>query len=238
MVITNIGTGTARNAVFTDVVDVNTTVVAGSVKTDRGQVTAGQQGGARVQIAIGDIAPGGAVSITYRTTINRNVPAGTRSIRNQGLVSAVGVAGVATDDPSTGPGGDPTLISVVGTTRLRIAKFGPARVSKGARTLYSIRVTNRGGSTAAGLVVTDRLPAGMVVVGRPRNTTVRGRTVTWRIPSLAPGRSVVLTLPVRVVGRIGTRVTNTATVRASNAAPVSARARTLIIAFVPPRPTG
>ena len=83
--------------------------------------------------------------------------------------------------------------------------------------LYSIRVIDRGPNAAAGLIVTDRLPAGMVLAGRPRNATVKGRTITWRIPNLPAGRSVILTLPVCVTGRRGVRLTDTATARASNA---------------------
>jgi uncharacterized repeat protein (TIGR01451 family) len=234
----NVGTATAGNVAYTDTVDANTTVTSGTVATSRGQVTIGQQGGQEILVAVGDVPPGADVTITYRARVTAKIPASVKQIRNHGRFNAIGIAGTATDDPRTGAGGDSTDIAVAGTTLLRIRKFAPPRAATRRRTLYTIRVTNRGLNAAAGVIVTDQLPRGSAVVGRPRGATVRGRTVTWRIPNLAVGRSMTLTLPIRVTARVGSRLVNTVTAVASNASPVRSKVFTRVIRFVAPAATG
>ena len=145
---------------------------------------------------------------------------------------------MSTDDPATGAPGDATDLPIAGATRLAIRKFGPARAFRGAQTAYTIRLTNRGPNTAAGVIITDVLPIGIVVTRRPRNATVTGRTVTWRIPSLAVGRFTILSLAVRITGPVGASFTNTVTARATNAPRVRATRRTVVTRFVVPPLTG
>ena len=234
----NAGDGTARSLVYTDTVDANTRVVPGSVTTTSGQVTSGQQGGTSIRITVGDVAPGATVTINYRVTINNNIPSSVQRVRNQGLFAAINLLGVSTDDPATGAPGDATDLPIAGATRLAIRKFGPARAFRGAQTAYTIMVTNRGPNTAAGVIITDVLPIGIVVTRRPRNATVTGRTVTWRIPSLAVGRFTILSLAVRITGPVGASFTNTVTARATNAPRVRATRRTVVTRFVVPPLTG
>jgi uncharacterized repeat protein (TIGR01451 family) len=234
----NVGTATAGNVAYTDTVDANTTITPGTVTTSRGQITVGQAGGQHLLVALGDVAPGANVTITYRVRVTAKVPASAKQIRNHGRFNAIGIAGTTTDDPTTGAGGDSTDIAVAGTTLLRIRKFAPPRAATRRRTLYTIRITNRGLNAAAGVIVTDQVPRGSAVVGRPRGATVRGRTVTWRIPNLAVGRSITVTLPIRVTGRLGSRLVNSATAVASNASPVRSKTFTRIVRFVAPAATG
>ncbi len=240
VVFRNTGTGIARAIAYSDSVDVNTTIVPGSIATSSGAVTLGQSGGRALAVNVGDVPAAAAVTITYRVTVNKNLGANVKTLRNQGRFVGANVAGVSTDDPRTGPNGDPTAVDVVGATRLQIRKFGPVRAVRGSQTNYVIRVTNIGANPAAGLVVTDVLPPGLVPVGRPRLATVRGQRVTWRIPNLAVRRAIILTVRVRVTGPVGRRITNTASVRATNA-PLAVRgvARTVIIrSAATPSPTG
>ncbi len=240
VVFRNTGTGIARAIAYSDSVDVNTTIVPNSITTTSGTVTLGQTGGRALAVNVGDVPAAGTVTIVYRVTVNKNLGANVKTLRNQGRFVGANVAGVSTDDPRTGPNGDPTAVDVVGATRLQIRKFGPVRAVRGTQTNYVVRITNIGSNPAAGLVVTDVLPAGLTPVGRPRLATVRGQRVTWRIPNLAVRRTIILTVRVRVTGPVGRRVTNTASVRATNA-PVAVRgvARTVIVrSAVTPNPTG
>ncbi len=108
-----------------------------------------------------------------------------------------------TPDPisTNNDGSDPA--SRVTTTVSELAdvatsKTGPARVNAGSVVDYTISVTNLGPSAAAGVVVTDPVPAGATFVSASGGGAVNGGAVMWPlIPSLAAGQTVTYTLQVR-----------------------------------------
>src|SRR5262249_21367937 len=108
--IQNNGNGAATGMTFNDVPDVNTKLVAGSVKTSQGTVTAGNTAGnTSVAVTIGTIPGGGAsVTISFLVTINNPIQAGVTRISNQGVASSDNIPAVPTDDPATPEPGDPT----------------------------------------------------------------------------------------------------------------------------------
>ena len=62
----------ATGVVFTDTPDTATTLVDGSVTTTQGTITTGNGGGpdTSVAVAVGTIAPGGSVTITFPVTVS------------------------------------------------------------------------------------------------------------------------------------------------------------------------
>ncbi|MBC7255060.1 MAG: DUF11 domain-containing protein, partial [Chloroflexi bacterium] len=112
--ITNVGTATAYGVVFQDLLDPNTTLVAGSVYTSQGNVAVGN--GPRdeyVIIEVGNLAPyGGAVEIRYHVCINSPLPPGVTIISNQGFINGSNVDSTVTDDPTTPEPDDPTDVVV------------------------------------------------------------------------------------------------------------------------------
>nr|MBI1232072.1 DUF11 domain-containing protein [Cytophagales bacterium] len=77
---------------------------------------------------------------------------------------------------------------------------------------YQIVVSNGGTTEATQVLVTDNLPSGVVFVsfsstGFQGSPTVNGNTITWTIPTLAPGSSQTFTIRVRAQ-QVGT-ITNT-----------------------------
>ncbi|MBC7084648.1 MAG: DUF11 domain-containing protein, partial [Firmicutes bacterium] len=112
--ITNVGTATAYGVVFQDLLDPNTTLVAGSVYASQGHVAVGN--GPRdeyVIVEVGNLAPyGGAVEIRYRVYINSPLPPGVTIISNQGFISGSNVDSTVTDDPTTPEPDDPTDVVV------------------------------------------------------------------------------------------------------------------------------
>ena len=92
---------------------------------------------------------------------------------------------------------------------------------------YTLTVTNYGPSSAGGIVVTDTLPAGTVLLGVPNvsagttvNTNAAG-LVTWNVGSLVKDATATLSLQVQVNSQAGvaTTVTNSATVTTATADP-------------------
>lgn len=104
--------------------------------------------------------------------------------------------------------------------RLRVRKSGPRRVRAGARTSYVIRVTNRGRSVVRGVTVTDLLPDGMSLAGRPRGARLQTGRVVWRLSALRPGRTRALRVRVRLDAGIAGRRCNRVVVRMPGASTV------------------
>jgi uncharacterized repeat protein (TIGR01451 family) len=118
--------------------------------------------------------------------------------------------------------------TVVSAADLAIAKLASStRVRTRDSVTYSIRVTNRGPSTARSVVVNDALPAGVVflrvVANRGRcSTPVVGRngTLSCRLdPFSTTGGMWSIAVTVKVTARAGSVLTNTARVTSSTADP-------------------
>lgn len=118
---------------------------------------------------------------------------------------------------------------------LRISKVGPRRRVAGSRMGYRIRITNRSKTTARNVVIRDILPKGMVLTRRPKGARLSGRTITWRIKGLAPGKSVSRRVNVRILNRVSGKRCNKATVKASNA-PLRRTRRCTTVLALPKRP--
>ncbi|MCE7987353.1 MAG: DUF11 domain-containing protein [Caldilinea sp. CFX5] len=109
IVVRNTGNGSATDVVLTDVPDANTTLVVGSVRSDRGSVVSGNAGNDwLVVIDLGNLASGEEATLTFEVIITEG--AGATLLRNQATLSQ-GISGAmmaGSDDPDTPFFGDPT----------------------------------------------------------------------------------------------------------------------------------
>ena len=172
LTVTNNGNAEATNVTFSDDVDVNTALVAGSVMTTQGTVTGGNDGNAPVTIDIGSIpGNGGAVSISYRVVINNPLPAGVTTIVNQGFASSDDQTDVPTDDPGVPGDDDPTVVPVTAEPLLQASKAdflaedldGNGVVSPGDILEYVITISNVGNTAATDVTFSDT-PDGLTTV--------------------------------------------------------------------------
>jgi uncharacterized repeat protein (TIGR01451 family)/fimbrial isopeptide formation D2 family protein len=122
--VTNTGDAADSAVVFTDTLDPNTTLVAGSVETSQGSVTLGNAAGdTAVAVDLGTLpGAGGQAVVTFRARINPSLPAGTDHLRNQGAVDGQATH-ILTDDPQTVDPDDATLTPVMGPTAVTLLEF-------------------------------------------------------------------------------------------------------------------
>lgn len=114
IVVRNQGNGPATDVILTDVLDANTTLVAGSAQTSKGAIAVGNAANDGLLLAtLGDIAAGEQVTVTFAVIITEG--AGATLLRNQATLSQ-GITGASiagSDDPDTPFFGDPTDTLVV-----------------------------------------------------------------------------------------------------------------------------
>ncbi len=149
----NSGAGPALNATLMDVLNVNVTLVGGSI-TGGGAYNAGTR---TVTWNLGRVGPGAAGSLSFQVTVNAAVAAGT-GIPNQGHYTYV--------DSTNGSSKDTTSNSVSATVALLTglsASISPAAQTQdaGLRVLYRLSVTNTG-NAADSVRLTYTSSAGLV----------------------------------------------------------------------------
>ncbi|HET9495681.1 MAG TPA: hypothetical protein VFR15_15730 [Chloroflexia bacterium] len=95
-------------------------------------------------------------------------------------------------------------------------------VQQGQGMVYRVEVINQGRAEAQGVVVTDELPAGVVVDPAATRSThgtvfIEGSRVTVQVGTLPPEGRAVVDIPVSVAGQAGMSIVNQATVEFSGA---------------------
>lgn len=109
---------------------------------------------------------------------------------------------------------------VVGKPSVALTKTGPATATLGADIAYTITVSNPGSAIARGVVVTDKIPEGLVHASGQS-------TLTFNVGDLAPGQTRAL--PVVLKGTKRGRHCNTASAASANAGTANAEACTTIL---------
>lgn len=175
VLVQNAGNVGLTNLTFEDTPDVNTTLVVGSVVTTLGTVLSGNTAGdSAVTVAVGDLAGGGEVTLTFDVTINSPLPAGVTQVVNQGFVSSDQLPDEPTDDPDLGPEDDPTPTPVAVTPIVELDKSAAVLIdadadglpSPGDTLSYTLTAVNIGNAAATGVVITDTPdPNGQFVAG-------------------------------------------------------------------------
>lgn len=188
--VRNIGTADATEVSFTDVVPTGATYVPGSLRydadgsgvmaasplTDAADGDVGSFGANTVSLAVGTLASGADVLLTFEVTIDA-VPAGT-VISNQGTVASAEQTSTPTDaDGNSGNGTQPSLL-VVGTQpaisiEKRVLDLNGSAILAGDTIEYVIEITNYSATDATNVNVTEpSIPTGVTYVAE--STTVNG----------------------------------------------------------------
>jgi uncharacterized repeat protein (TIGR01451 family) len=205
--VSNAGTSDATGVQLTDPIPAGTSFASAS---DGGTLSSGI-----VTWSIGTIAAGGSVTRTLVVHVG--------SDRTSALTDAAHVTTTSTD-PNGANDSATANTAVVTSADLSIAKSDSTDpVGAGENLTYTLDVANGGPSDAAGLVVTDALPAGVAYVSSTMSQgscSQAAGTVTCALGGLASGGAASVTIVV-VPGTAGA-ISNTASVSSSTSDPSSA----------------
>ncbi len=236
--IQNAGNAPATNVLLTDVIDPNTTLMAGSVQSTQGTVRRGNgDGDASVEVALGNLAPSAEATVRFAVRVDEMLPEGVTRIANQATLTGDNFPVAQSDDPDTTETNDATQTPLAQVALLEAFKTsalddrdGDGIVGAGDRLRYTIVVENQGGAAATGVRLLDTpdrntaLVAGSVATDA--GAVVRGNTsgdasVTVNLGTLASGDSAIVAFDVIVNPQLRQstrRITNQGTVRADNLA--------------------
>lgn len=214
--IINTGNAPVTNLVYSDTIDVNTTLVANSVQSNLGTVISGNSSSdRRVKINIGSLASGSKVTITYLVRVNSPLPVGVTKVTNQGLLTSNELNDLHTDDPIPNGSSDPTVIPVVGSAHLEVSKKAllwvdadkDRKVTLNDILLYEVRIVNTGNSSTGSTNFQDTPDAKTILVSgsvqTSQGTVITGNTtgdsqINIQIGVIPPGGSVTLSFQVRI----------------------------------------
>ncbi|RIK33873.1 MAG: hypothetical protein DCC55_34155, partial [Chloroflexi bacterium] len=198
--VVNIGNGAATGVRFIDTPDANTSMVTGSVSSNRGSVSTGNNSGdTTVAVEVGVLPAGERLDVSYQAVIHNPLPGGVTQVANQGMVHSDNDANpcpdlplaaevqcpqLPTDDPSTLIPHDPTVTQLAALPDLVASKRdtlvvdvgGDQTVTPGDTLLYTVLVYNQGNIAATDVVFTDLLDPNTTLVAGSVQTT--GGTVT------------------------------------------------------------
>ena len=222
--VRNVAGGAANDVVLRDPAPAQTTLVAGSITTDRGTVS----GTDPVEVTIGRLLAGETATVRFRAAIDPSVPLGTTQVSNQGTVLSRELAALLTDDPGVGGDADPTVTSITARARLVAEKVDTLAVdadndgvaSPGDTLAYAITIRNLGNTTATAVTFRDTAPPNTTIVAGSAQTS-KG-TIGSEDPllvdlgQLEAGEEAVIRLQVRLVSPWPTgvlQVENQGTVR-------------------------
>ena len=117
VVISNSGDTAAFSTAFADsLADANLSLVTGTVQTTQGSVLVGNNPpDTTVAVQVGDVAPSGSVTITFRAQIADPMPPGVVDVLNQGQVVYTDTIPetTGTDDPTAPGPNDPTIVPIL-----------------------------------------------------------------------------------------------------------------------------
>ena len=183
--ISNTGSGTATNVIYSDEIYAYTVLIEGSLETDKGAIVEGNQSGDRkITIDIGDIGPKESVHISYRVRISEDVLPDSR-ISNQGVVSASNHSDEPTDDPTTLLIDDPTVVNVYKSPTVLNPPTGYKTVSGTTNALrWEITWTNENNDEPVFLHAEDQLDTNLQYMEGGANSgdfsfDNQTGTVTW-----------------------------------------------------------
>jgi uncharacterized repeat protein (TIGR01451 family) len=209
MVVQNGGPRNATGVVFQDVLPAGLTFTG--LPNSLGLIP--NVSGSTVTVNLGNVPAGTSVSFQLTASIAANQ---TADITNTATVSGVEV------DTNPANNSESELLNLI-SSDLRIVKTDVTDpVNAGTQLTYQITVTNDGPDAAAGVIVTDPLPANVTFVsgnvgGASNLVSFNAATgvLTATVGTLANGASALITVVVGVAGDAASPLSNTATVTAS-----------------------
>jgi uncharacterized repeat protein (TIGR01451 family)/fimbrial isopeptide formation D2 family protein len=208
----------ARDVVVTD-------VLGAQQRYEAGTATAAPAGGFAEESSVRDAGTGattttwridtipadGVVTISVPVAVSPSVADATTLVNGASAVSRE-VTTPATDDGSLRS----TVSADVGIEKTVTSPAGDA--TAGTEVAFALKATNHGPSDAAGVTVTDTLPATLSFVSAPGCTAV-DRTVTCAVGALANGADRTFIVTAKVASGETTEVRNTARVTTTSPDP-------------------
>ncbi len=204
----NYGNGAATNVQFTDSPDTNTALIIGSTTVSDPAATVTEDSGG-LTVDIPTINAGDMVTVTFQVRVRDDIAPTVTQVANQGLASCPPcvLGDEPTDDPDTPTDDDPTVIPVVppNAPAPEITVFDPA-ISKvgellpgqlglpGEQLTWTFTITNNGAGAGTDVVITDTIQPELRIDGADievGTATVNGQDVTFNIPVLNPGQTVI-----------------------------------------------
>jgi len=220
--VSNAGPSAASSVTVTDTLPAGTTLVSASTGCTNASGT--------VTCNVGALANGATAPLTI---VVHTTAAG--SITNNASVTA------AEADPSSANNTSAATVTVnaappttadVGITQSASA----ATVTAGDQVTFTLTVSNAGPAAASGVTVTDTLPSGIAVAAMSPSCANSAGTLTCNVGSLASGASTQLTVTLQTSA--AGSITNTASVRATQADPNNANNTSSAAVTVNPVPSG
>ncbi len=192
--VVNNGPSVARTVTLSDPLPANATFVSATNGCTEALGT--------VSCAVGDLAVAGSFS----ADVVISYPASATGPRTNTVTAAS-----PTPDPGPGPNTASVTTTLAPSADMQITKAASApSVNNGENITYTLVVKNNGVSDAAGVSVSDPLPAGTSFVSADAPCLHSSGTVTCALGLMAPGASTTLQVIVKATST-GTKV-NTATV--------------------------
>lgn len=165
LVVTNTGSGMARNVVVRD------PLPAGLATADGKQT---------VEVNVGNLAGGESRAIDFMVKATQ-----TGSFNNQAMAMA---------DGNLKADSNAVSVKVVNCNLQITKRAASERLFSGRQASFTIVVSNTGDGVASNTVVSDPLPAGATFVSATEGGRLVGNAVEWNLGDLAPGASKTLSV--------------------------------------------
>jgi uncharacterized repeat protein (TIGR01451 family) len=187
--VTNHGATTAENVVLIDQLPPEVSFVSGT--TSLGAPISADANG-RIQVSLGNMAAGSAVTINIVTDVRQNPT--TDKVKNIAEVSTT------SDELDTSNNMDMDMVPLVPEIDLAVTKIDSRDpVNPGETFSYTITATNNGPSNATGVEVADLLPPHVTFVSAtPVQSRIMDGKVIFDVGNMAAGATRTFTVTVRV----------------------------------------
>ncbi len=217
----NSGNLTETNAVVSDTLPPRTRYVSSTGGTYDAATNT-------VSFSLGTLAPGDTGTLSVVVTLDAVFPSGTTVIANTGVIRSTDVPPTSSNTVQT---------TVTAAPSLSLSKtVDHATAAPGDVLTYTLAYANTGNADAAGVVLSDVLPAHTTFLSASHGGAFSAGSVTWQLGTVAAGASGSVSFTVRldaVFPAGNTTVVNTATVSSPSTSPVTSNPVTTIVNAAP-----